>query len=104
MKNQDRIKKKIQNMLRNMEHEIIAKHGSVKAFCEYADISTHNLSKVFNGHQEISTELFVRISIALEKMPQMVAFRTQHCYKTTLLEVLSSPYQELMLALLEYEE
>lgn len=54
-----------QEIVESLRNQILSKHKSIRSFCQENNMCRHNLSKIFQGRQEISIGLFVRINIAL---------------------------------------
>jgi len=54
-----------QNLIEDLRGLIVAKYGSISAFCVKEGVSRQNLTECFQGRQDISVGLFSRISAAL---------------------------------------
>lgn len=52
-------------LMEDLLFRITSTHGSVKAFSEKFGYNRHNFSKIFNGHQRISLQLYIRVCVSL---------------------------------------
>ena len=52
-------------LLEDLRYKIESEYGSISKFCKQNNICRHNLSKVFNRHQELSVCHYIKICVSL---------------------------------------
>ena len=61
--------KKYLELIENLESRIFCDFDSVRAFCMQKGFNASTLSRIFNGHQDISVSLYLRICASLNVLP-----------------------------------
>ena len=59
------IEKFYPDLIESMRLKIVSQYGSIKHFCAEKGFSEFSLSKVFNGHRNISVRLYLEINASL---------------------------------------